>query len=87
MSKDTPHAPQSWRKHSKSISWSAAGTDSLHHAVCAITDSGNAVMFSRTIDGSALVLSIYSGQTKAKEYVTEPGDIVALLAWAVETFS
>jgi hypothetical protein len=44
-------------------------------------------MFSRTIDGSALVLSVYSGDTKSKEYVTEPGDIPALLAWALETYS
>lgn len=87
MSTDTPKTPGSWRKDHKSISWSAAGKDSIHSAVAAITGSGNAVMFSRTIDGSALVLSVYSGSEKVKEYVTEPGDIPALLAWAVETYS
>lgn len=87
MSKDPPNKPQSWRRDHKSLSWSAAGTDSLKQCVAAITDSGNALMFSRTVDGSALVLSIFSGDTKSKEYVTEPGDIPALLAWAIETYS
>jgi len=85
--KDPPTSRASWRKAHKSISWSAAGKDSLHSVVTGITDSGNAIMFSRTIDGSALVLSVYAGQDKTKEYVTEPGDIPALLAWALETYS
>ena len=87
MSKDPPNKPTSWRKAHLVISWSGAGKDSLHSMVTAITDSGNAVMFSRTMDGSALVLSVFSGETKSKEYVTEPGDIPALLAWAMETYS
>lgn len=85
--KDPPTGNRSWRKNHKSISWSAAGKDSLHALVSGVTDSGNAVMFSRTIDGSALVLSIYAGQDKVKEYVTEVGDIVPLLAWALEAYS
>lgn len=87
MSKDPPNKPQSWKSNHKSLSWSAAGGDSLKTALVAITDSGNAIMFSRTIDGSALTLSIFSGDTKSKEYVTDPGDIPALLAWAIETYS
>ena len=87
MSKDPPNKPQSWKANHKSLSWGAAGSDSLKAALVAITDSGNAIMFSRTIDGSALTLSIFSGDTKSKEYVTDPGDIPALLAWAIETYS
>lgn len=87
MSKDPPNKPNSWRKNHTSISWSAAGTDTLKSVIASITDSGNAVMFSRTIDGTALTLSIFSGNEKAKEFVTEPGDIPALLAWAIETYS
>jgi len=82
-----PPSRQPWKKLKSTISWGAAGKDSLHSMVTAITDSGNAVMFSRTIDGTALALSIYSGDTKSKEYVTEPGDIPALLAWAMEEYS
>lgn len=87
MPSKTPDSPHSWRKQHKSLSWSAAGESSLKATVAAITDSGNAVMFSRTMDGSALVLSIFSGDIKSKEYVTEVGDIPPLLAWAIETYS
>jgi hypothetical protein len=86
MPKDPP-TRNAWKSNKKTLSWSAAGTDSIRSVVAAITDSGNAVMFSRTMDGSALALTLYSGDTKSKEYVTEPGDIPALLAWAIETYS
>jgi hypothetical protein len=87
MSKDPPIGLKPWKKNHTSLSWSAAGTDSLRALVAGITDSGNAVMFSRTMDGSALVLSVFSGDTKSKEFVTEPGDIPSLFHWALETYS
>jgi hypothetical protein len=86
VSKDPPNN-HSWRKNKSSISWAASGTDGLHTLVAAVTDSGNALMFSRTIDGSALVLSVFSGNEKAKEYITEAGDIPALFAWVLEQYS
>jgi hypothetical protein len=87
MSTDTPHTSGQWRKKHTSISWSASGKDSIHSLVAAVTNSGNAVMFSRTVDGSALVLSVYAGSERVKEYVTEPGDIPALFAWVMETYA
>jgi hypothetical protein len=87
VAKDPPSTPRSWRSDKHSISWSASGTDSIKSLVVGITDSGNACMFSRTMDGSALVLSIFSGNEKVKEYITEPGDIVSLFAWALEHYS
>lgn len=87
MPKDPPSTSKRWKSDHQSISWSAAGTESLKTLVTAVTDSGNAVMFSRTIDGSALSLTIFSGNTKAKEYVTEPGDILSLFKWAMEEYS
>jgi len=69
------------------LSWSAAGTDTLKTAITAITDSGNAILFSRTLDGGALSLTLFSGQQKSKEYITEEGDIPGLLAWAIEEYS
>jgi hypothetical protein len=87
MSKDPPTTPKTWRSNNRSLSWSAAGSDNIKSLIAAISESGNAVMFSRTMDGSALVLSVFSGNTKSKEYVTEPGDIPALFAWAIETYS
>jgi hypothetical protein len=86
MSTDMP-PNKPWKAKHSSLTWSAASTKDLHNAVAAITGSGNAVMFSRTMDGSALVLSIFSGNNKAKEFVTDPGDIPSLLTWAVEEFS
>lgn len=87
MSKDPPNKPQSWKKVHKVLSWSAAGTESMHSLVAAVTNSGNAVMFSTTMDGSALVLSVYAGTDRVKEYVTDPGDIPALFAWVIENYS
>lgn len=87
MSKDPPIGSKPWKKNHTSISWSAAGTDSLRSLVAGITDSGNAIMFSRTLDGTALILSVYAGQDKAKEYVTEAGDIPALFAYFLSEYS
>jgi hypothetical protein len=39
------------------------------------------------MDGSALILSVYSGDERVKEYVTEPGDIPPLFEWIVENYS
>jgi len=87
MPTETPRTSGEWRKKHTSISWSSAGKDSLHSVVAGVTNSGNAIMFSRTMDGSALVLSVYAGSERVKEYVTEPGDIVPLLAWVLETYA
>lgn len=87
MSKDPPNKPTSWRKVHRVLSWSAASPEKLHDLVVRLTDSGCAVMFSTTIDASALVLSVYSGQDKDKEYVTEVGDIPPLFEWMVQTYS
>jgi len=85
---DTPTGFQSFKgKNKKSLSWQAAGADTLRSTIVAVTDSGNSIMFSRTMDGGALVVALYMGNVKAKEYITEVGDIPALLAWCVETFS
>ena len=87
MSKDPPNKPTSWRKLHKVLSWSAASPEKLHNLVSAVCGSGNAVMFGSTMDGSALILSVYSGDERVKEYVTEPGDIPPLFEWIVENYS
>jgi len=87
MPKDPPSTSKKWKGSRATLSWQSAGTESLKELIARITDSGNAVMFSKTIDGSALSLTIFSGNTKSKEYVTEVGDIVPLFAWALEEYS
>jgi len=85
---DTPSGFQSFKgKNRKSLSWAAAGTESLKSTIVGVTDAGNSIMFSRTLDGGALVVALYMGNVKAKEYITEAGDIPALFAWCIENFS
>jgi len=55
--------------------------------VSAVTDSGNALMFSRTVDGGALIFTAFSGDEKFKEFITDPADIPALFAWVIENYS
>lgn len=87
MSKDPPNKPTTWRKVHKVLSWSALGPESMRSAVVSLTDCGNAIMFSRTLDGSALIVNVYSGDEKFKEFVTDPGDLVPLFAWIIENYS
>lgn len=75
-----------WKSKHKTISWSGGPPESLRDAIGAITDNGAAVLFSRTPDGGALVFKVFAGTDTTKEYVTELGDIIALLSWAVETY-
>lgn len=87
MAKDPPNTAAKWKSNRASLSWSAAGADSLKATIAAVTDSDNAIMFSRTMDGSALICTVYSGNDKSREFITSPGDIVPLLSWVIETFS
>jgi len=59
----------------------------MRDAIAKLTDAGCGVLFSRTLDGGALVIGIYSGNERTKEYITEPGDIVVCLAYLVETYT
>jgi hypothetical protein len=61
------------------ISWSAAGAESLRSFVSALTEAGCAVMFGRTTDGGALSLLVLAGNDKYREYITTPGDIMPTL--------
>ncbi len=83
-----PRNPKRFKGGNKSsLSWQSAGTESLKDTIVRITDSGNAILFSRTIDGGALSLTLFSGNQKSKEYITEVGDIPALLEWAITEYS
>lgn len=82
----TDGTPKRWRSDRATISWSAGPTESMRDFIARITDNGAAVLFSRTTDGGALVLQVLAGQERSKEYITEPGDIVACMSWLVETY-
>jgi len=87
MPKEPPTGPSKWRSNKITLSWGAAGADTLKSTITAVTDAGNAILFSRTQDGSALVIKVYSGSEFCREFATTPGDILPLLAWVVETYS
>lgn len=78
--------PGKWKSNRHSIHWQAAGAESLREVITRLTDNGCGVLFSRTMDGGSLVFGVYAGNERSKEYVTEPGDIPALLAWALEVY-
>lgn len=75
-----------WKSKRNTLSWSAGPAESMRDAITRLTDAGCGVLLSKTIDGSALVLGVYSGDARVKEYITEPGDILPCLAYLVETY-
>lgn len=78
--------PKKWRSDRKSLSWSAGPTETMRDFIARVTDNGAAVLFARTIDGSALVVQVLAGDERSKEYITEPGDILSCLSWLVEAY-
>lgn len=75
-----------WKGKHKSISWSAGPSETLRDFISKLTDAGCGVLFSRTSDGGALVISVYAGQDRSKEYITEQGDILLCLAYLSEQY-
>lgn len=80
----TPHSK--WKGNRKTISWSGGPADGIRHLVGALTDNGNAVLFSRTLDGGALGIQVLAGNERTKEYVSDLADITPLFAWLLETY-
>lgn len=77
----------SWKKKHNSISWSSGPTETMRDFIGKLTDAGCGVLFSRTTDGGALVVSVYAGDDRSKEYITEPGDILLCFAWLAEHYT
>lgn len=50
------------------VSWGSVGADAVHSCIEAVTDVGDAVMFTRSSDGGVLVLQVFAGQAKPKWY-------------------
>jgi hypothetical protein len=91
-SKDPTHgrpksAGSKYQKASKStgqITWAEVDGPSIKSAIDSVTRDGCAIVFSRTSDGGALVLTLLDGPTRVKEYPTKPADAVTVLQdWAL----
>lgn len=78
---------KAWKAKHNTISWSSGPSETMRDAIASLTDAGCGVLFSRTMDGGALVVGVYSGSDRTKEYITEPGDILVCLAYLVETYT
>jgi len=76
-----------WKSKHKSISWSSGPTETMRDFIAQLTDAGCGVLFSRTTDGGALVVSVYAGDDRSKEYITEPGDILVCFAYLTELYT
>lgn len=57
------------------VSYGGADTKLLHLVIAAVVDNGDALVFGRTRDGGAVVLTILSGDEKHKFYSTNNGEL------------
>lgn len=64
---------------SAKASWEEADADALWRAVTAATDAGDAVMFGKTRDGGAVVLTVLSGDDRIRSYAHDASEIAELL--------
>jgi hypothetical protein len=55
-----------------SLSWAQVRAEAIIDAIVAVTDVGDALMFSRTSDGGAYSITVMSGGKSAKVWPSEP---------------
>lgn len=84
--KRTGDGKRNWKANRHSLHWSDGPTDTIKSFIGQLTDAGCGVLFSRTQDGSALIISVYAGNETSKEFLTEPGDIVPCFDWLLSTY-
>lgn len=63
-------ASDNWR-----VSYGGSDPKLLHLVIAAVVDNGDALVFGRTRDGGAVVLTILSGDEKHKFYSTNNGEL------------
>ena len=63
----------------ESAHWEDAEADALWRAVCAVTEAGDAIMFGKTRDGGALVVTLMSGDERIKQYAHTEEQVAKLL--------
>ena len=74
----------STKRSTTGIRWADVDGPSIKNAIDAVTADGCAVVFSRTSDGGALVLTLLDGPEKVKHYPNSNIEAVAILQdWAL----
>lgn len=61
-------------------SWEDAEADTIWRVIYRVTNAGDAVMFSKTRDGGACVITLMTGDDRVKQYATGPEELAKLLA-------
>lgn len=59
--------------------WEDADADQLWRAIYEVTNTGDALMFSLTRDGGAVVLTVLAGDERVRQYATGEEEIAKLL--------
>lgn len=75
------------KRPQKSVQWSEVGNQLLRDTVCAIADSGAAIMFGRTSDGGAYSITVLDGDSKIREWPHTVDECETTLRWLVQMFS
>jgi len=75
-----------WRADRITVRWSQADADAVLAFIDLLTDAGCAVIFNRTTDGGSLILGLYAGADRPKDYLQTPGDISAYMEWLTTNY-
>lgn len=59
--------------------WEEADPETLWRTISEVTDAGDAIMFGRTRDEGAVVLTLLSGDERIRQYATGADEIAELL--------
>jgi len=59
--------------------WEEAEAETLWRTIYEVTNNGDAIMFGRTRDEGAVVLTVLAGDERIRQYATGPEEIAELL--------
>lgn len=74
-----PGTRQRLRAVKDPISWSDVDADHIRWFIAQCTDDGSAVIFGRTRDMGSLSICVLAGDTKDKEYFSNPKEALVVL--------
>lgn len=75
-----------WRASRPTVRWSVADATLVLEFIDALTDAGCAVIFNRKADGSELILGLYAGDERPKDYLVTAGEVRDYMAWLRKTY-
>jgi len=79
--------PQARKRRSRDVTqqyWEGADAAQLKYFVNEVTAAGCACLFARTRDGGSLVVQVFNGEEKLKEYLNSPQEAAEVLNWLLD---